>query len=710
MSPFIQPNARPRRLGGNEVGDERPLGPFGERVVERVDRRRARRRARLRRRTRSRRSRRRRGSRRRGGGAAGRSGPRGRRPTSRRAAFTPFENAQRTGSQPAAIPISRAFRRRNVSDEAASVKKRDEPRDAPEGGGSLVGPGAPGGCLAGARRTRFAQSSARRRRRARRPCVPSCFFLTRRRRGPARESAAGNRRQEEDGPAGEAEPPTSAPPRGAGRGRRRRCRRRGGGRRPRRAARAAPPPRSSCRAARCGSPLPIRSKKRTQDDDRPARREADERADDRREAVAEEDERLLRRRAVREPSRDDLRRSRPSSRRPPRSSRAPWPGRPGSVARKAGRSGTIISDETSVRNETHPSRTTVFGRRARGRIGRHVARLHDGLHSEARPALGEGPRRRAPHADHGVVRAAVRGARGKSKRAAALQLLTEVSVTYFRKEGADLARRRRPGAREERLRPRDERRERRCSFRTSPRAPRVFVPESEPGSDVYRLVRHVLDALEAGVDARLAARYFEAWLLRFAGLLPDDAACAACGEPLPPGDARLDAAIPGFVSSECAGRGTVAVPGPARALLAAIRRGTLGEVAAGRPPEAAVSAVDEIAREVRRRFLATSSGATASSASSAEGNLGRIPVHFDGSPERIGRRDGPADPHSEAVGVLGLEGLPPRAAVRRRGRRRDDAPGHVPARPRPRAVGAAPTCSRRAARPTGATARTRSVS
>ena len=42
--------------------------------------------------------------------------------------------------------------------------------------------------------------------------------------------------------------------------------------------------------------------------------------------------------------------------------------------------------------------------------------------------------------DHGVVRAAVRGARGKSKRAAALQLLTEVSLTYFRREGADLAR------------------------------------------------------------------------------------------------------------------------------------------------------------------------------------------------------------------------------------------------------------------------------
>jgi len=205
-------------------------------------------------------------------------------------------------------------------------------------------------------------------------------------------------------------------------------------------------------------------------------------------------------------------------------------------------------------------------------------------------------------ADHGVVRAAVRGARGKSKRAAALQLLSEVTVTYFRKEGADLARL-------EAL----ELETSAFDLATKPQSAMllpylaesaaVFVPESEPGTEVYRLIRHVLDALEKGVDARLAARYFEAWLLRFGGLLPDDAVCAACGEPLPAGDARLDAAIPGYVSAACAGRGTIEVPGPARTLLAAIRRDRLEEVAAGRPPEAAVAAVDEIAREVRRRFL-----------------------------------------------------------------------------------------------------------
>jgi recombinational DNA repair protein (RecF pathway) len=103
--------------------------------------------------------------------------------------------------------------------------------------------------------------------------------------------------------------------------------------------------------------------------------------------------------------------------------------------------------------------------------------------------------------------------------------------------------------------------------------------------------------------AALAARYFEAWLLRFAGLLPDDTVCAACGDCLPPGGVRLDPEIPGFVSPECAGRATIPVPASARALLAAIRKGSLGAVAERPAETAALGALDEVAREVRRRFL-----------------------------------------------------------------------------------------------------------
>ncbi len=169
--------------------------------------------------------------------------------------------------------------------------------------------------------------------------------------------------------------------------------------------------------------------------------------------------------------------------------------------------------------------------------------------------------------DHGVVRAAVRGARGKSKRAAALQLLTEVSLTYFRKEGADLARV--DGLEIVRSA---------YDLAVNPAAAMLlpylaesaltFVPESELGGDVYRLVRHVLDALESGVPAPLATRYFETWLLRFAGVLDEEAA-----------------------------------PEASRAALAAIRKLPLEELAKRPPPEGALDAVEDLVREARRSFL-----------------------------------------------------------------------------------------------------------
>ncbi len=168
--------------------------------------------------------------------------------------------------------------------------------------------------------------------------------------------------------------------------------------------------------------------------------------------------------------------------------------------------------------------------------------------------------------DHGVVRAVVKGGRGKGRKGAALQILTEVAVTYFRKEGADLARL-------------DSIEIVRSSFELASRAESAmllpylaestltFVPESEPGGDVYRLLAHVVDALLAGADAGLSARYFEVWLLRFGGLLADGA----------------------VLRSE------------ARACLAAIQRSKLTDlVSPGRP---VLDDVEAMTRDARRAFL-----------------------------------------------------------------------------------------------------------
>jgi DNA repair protein RecO len=169
--------------------------------------------------------------------------------------------------------------------------------------------------------------------------------------------------------------------------------------------------------------------------------------------------------------------------------------------------------------------------------------------------------------DHGVVRAAVRGARGKSKRAAALQLLTEVSLTYFRKEGADLAR-------VDGLEIVKSAYDLAVDAGAAMLLPYMaesaitFVPESELGGDVYRLVRHVLDALEAGVPPLLATRYFETWLLRFAGVLDEEEA-----------------------------------PEAVRGVLASIRKFPLLVLAKKPPPAGALEALEDLLREARRSFL-----------------------------------------------------------------------------------------------------------
>ncbi|HKC26285.1 MAG TPA: DNA repair protein RecO, partial [Thermoanaerobaculia bacterium] len=182
-----------------------------------------------------------------------------------------------------------------------------------------------------------------------------------------------------------------------------------------------------------------------------------------------------------------------------------------------------------------------------------------------------------------------------------LQMLSEVSITYFRKEGAELARL-------------ESIEIVKSSFELASRAESAmllpyiaesvltFVPESELGGDVYRLTRHLLDALDAGAEPSLAARYFEVWLLRFAGLFPDDRACAACGAPLA-GDVRLDPEIPGFLGEECAGPNTFIVSPRARALLGTIRRNPLDALRAAPPERAALDALEHVTREIRRRFL-----------------------------------------------------------------------------------------------------------
>ncbi len=214
----------------------------------------------------------------------------------------------------------------------------------------------------------------------------------------------------------------------------------------------------------------------------------------------------------------------------------------------------------------------------------------------------------------------------------------------------------------------------------------TFVPESEPGSDVYRLIRHVLDALEAGVDAPPRGAVLRSLAPPVRGAPPGRRRLRRVRRAAAPGSARLDAAIPGFVRpSARAGQS------PSRAGACAPRRDPARHARRGR------RGAPSGGRRLGGRRDRARGPAPVPRPRAEELPLPRQPrlsepagFRYTSAAHPSDRKaHGPADPHPEAVGVLGVQGLPPRAAVRRRGGRRDDAPGHVPPRPRPRAVGRA---------------------
>jgi DNA repair protein RecO (recombination protein O) len=137
----------------------------------------------------------------------------------------------------------------------------------------------------------------------------------------------------------------------------------------------------------------------------------------------------------------------------------------------------------------------------------------------------------------------------------------------------------------------------------------AFAQEDEPSELLYRLTDAVLEALLAGVDRDLAARYFEAWVLRLAGIYPPPEECPHCGRPLVE-QAVIPAGGEGLLCVECAGAGSGALPpgatsvGPAvLSFLRRIGRESLRRMAGSPPPAAALTQVEEVNARVRRDFL-----------------------------------------------------------------------------------------------------------
>jgi len=87
-----------------------------------------------------------------------------------------------------------------------------------------------------------------------------------------------------------------------------------------------------------------------------------------------------------------------------------------------------------------------------------------------------------------------------------------------------------------------------------------FLPEHEPQDPVFRLVRMTVRALEQGCPLELAACYFEVWMLRLAGVLPDLFVCSACSKHLFVEDTRfLAPGLQAVICSDCDHRSATAI-------------------------------------------------------------------------------------------------------------------------------------------------------
>jgi len=210
--------------------------------------------------------------------------------------------------------------------------------------------------------------------------------------------------------------------------------------------------------------------------------------------------------------------------------------------------------------------------------------------------------------EHGKKKGVARGARTKHSRfGGQLQPLAKAQVTWFESAGRELGR----ISAVELVRP---------AHRLQADLEGIllgsyladhlleFAQEDDPSDHLYRLLDSTLEALLAGVDRDLAARYFEAWVLRLAGVFPAPRACPVCGAPFAPGEgAVLPPNGETLLCFECGGRSGLVVGPETLDFLRRIGRESLArlaETAEAAPVTAAtLRQVETLCARVRRHFL-----------------------------------------------------------------------------------------------------------
>jgi len=204
---------------------------------------------------------------------------------------------------------------------------------------------------------------------------------------------------------------------------------------------------------------------------------------------------------------------------------------------------------------------------------------------------------------HGKKRGVARGARRKYSRfAGQLQPLAKVDVTWLEKEQSELVRV--------------------SSVDLERSASRLqgdlegillgsyladhmleFAQENEPNDHLFRLLDSTLDALLADVDRGLAARYYEAWVLRIAGVFPAPLECPACGRGLEKREVGLAERGEGLVCRDCGSGSWRPLARETVAFLLRIGDENLMMLQQRSPTNATLDEVEAVCAEVRRSFL-----------------------------------------------------------------------------------------------------------
>ena len=132
-----------------------------------------------------------------------------------------------------------------------------------------------------------------------------------------------------------------------------------------------------------------------------------------------------------------------------------------------------------------------------------------------------------------------------------------------------------------------------------------FVQENEPSDLFFRLLDSTVLAVVEGVDRGLATRYFEAWVLRLAGIFPVPEICPHCGRVLEASGVVLLASGESMVCRACgtaAGRARNVSP-EAVMFLRRIDSAKLVDMDRQRPEESTLDEIEQICTLVRRNFL-----------------------------------------------------------------------------------------------------------